>query len=280
MNSMQYSVLITGCSSGIGLEAARMLQQRNFLVVASCRQLKDVEALKSQGIEHVVQLDLADPASIEAGLAATLEITGGHLFALFNNGAYGQPGAVEDLPVAALRTQFEANVFGTHDLTTRVIKLMLAQGYGRIVQNSSVLGMVAAPFRGAYNASKFALEGLTDTLRMELHDTPLKVSLIEPGPIESRFRANALQALKDNIDIEASRHQQGYQQAVARLSKEGVTSSQTLPASAVVKKLIHALESPRPKARYYVTTPTYAAALMKRVLPTVLLDWVMRRQGS
>lgn len=280
MNSMQYSVLITGCSSGIGLEAARILQQRNFLVVASCRQQKDVEALKSQGIEHVVQLDLTDPESIEAGLAATLEMTGGHLFALFNNGAYGQPGAVEDLPVAALRTQFEANVFGTHDLTTRVVKLMLAQGYGRIVQNSSVLGMVAAPFRGAYNASKFALEGLTDTLRMELHDTPLKVSLIEPGPIESRFRANALQALKDNVDIAASRHQQGYQEAVARLSKEGATSSQTLPASAVVNKLIHALESPRPKARYYVTTPTYAAALMKRVLPTVLLDWVMRRQGS
>nr|WP_041651861.1 SDR family NAD(P)-dependent oxidoreductase [Marinomonas posidonica] len=277
---MKFSILITGCSSGIGLEAARMLQERNFLVVASCRQEKDIAAIKEQGIQHVVQLDLADSASIEKGLTKALEITGGHLFALFNNGAYGQPGAVEDLPVEALRTQFESNVFGTHDLTTRVIKLMLAQGYGRIVQNSSVLGLVAAPFRGAYNASKFALEGLTDTLRLELADTPIKISLIEPGPIESRFRANALQALKDNIDIVASRHQQGYQEAIARLSKEGVTSSQTLPASAVVKKLIHALESPRPKARYYVTTPTYAAVVMKRILPTCLLDWVMRRQGS
>ena len=210
----------------------------------------------------------------------TLAITNGQLFALFNNGAYGQPGAVEDLPVDALRAQFECNFFGTHELTTKVLKIMLAQGYGRIINNSSVLGLVAAPFRGAYNASKFALEGLTDTLRLELSDTPIKVCLIEPGPIESRFRANALLALKDNIDIENSRHQKGYAEAIARLSKEGVTSSQTLPASAVVKKLIHALESTHPRARYYVTMPTYAAVVMKRVLPTCLLDWIMRRQGA
>ncbi|WP_219703897.1 SDR family NAD(P)-dependent oxidoreductase [Marinomonas lutimaris] len=277
---MKYSILITGCSTGIGLEAARMLQERDFLVVASCRKQEDVAALRAQGIKHVVRLDLADSSSIEKGLQETLAITNGQLFALFNNGAYGQPGAVEDLPVDALRAQFECNFFGTHELTTKVLKIMLAQGYGRIVNNSSVLGLVAAPFRGAYNASKFALEGLTDTLRLELSDTPIKVSLIEPGPIESRFRANALLALQDNIDIENSRHQKGYAEAIARLSKEGVTSSQTLPASAVVKKLIHALESPRPRARYYVTMPTYAAVVMKRVLPTCLLDWVMRRQGA
>ena len=277
---MQYSVLITGCSSGIGLEAAKMLQERDFLVVASCRKQEDIAALQAQGIKHVVQLDLADSASIEKGLQETLAITHGELFALFNNGAYGQPGAVEDLPVEALRAQFECNVFGTHELTTKVLKVMLAQGYGRIVNNSSVLGLVAAPFRGAYNASKFALEGLTDTLRLELFDTPIKVSLIEPGPIESRFRANALLALQNNIYMENSRHKKGYEDAIARLSKEGVTSSQTLPASAVVNKLIHALESTRPKARYYVTMPTYGAVLMKRILPTCLLDWVMRRQGA
>jgi NAD(P)-dependent dehydrogenase (short-subunit alcohol dehydrogenase family) len=277
---MQYSVLITGCSSGIGLAAAKMLQERDFLVVASCRKQEDVAALQAQGIKHVVQLDLADSASIEKGLQDTLAITHGELFALFNNGAYGQPGAVEDLPVDTLRAQFECNVFGTHELTTKVLKVMLAQGYGRIVNNSSVLGLVAAPFRGAYNASKFALEGLTDTLRLELFDTPIKVSLIEPGPIESRFRANALLALQNNIDMDNSRHKKGYEDAIARLSKEGVTSSQTLPASAVVNKLIHALESTRPKARYYVTLPTYGAVLMKRVLPTCLLDWVMRRQGA
>ncbi|ETX10024.1 short-chain dehydrogenase [Marinomonas ushuaiensis DSM 15871] len=277
---MQYAILITGCSTGIGLEAAKILQERQFLVVASCRKEEDVEALKAQGIKHVVQLDLSDSASIGKGLEDTLAITQGKLFALFNNGAYGQPGAVEDLPVDVLREQFESNFFGTHELTTKVLQVMLAQGYGRIVNNSSVLGLVAAPFRGAYNASKFALEGLTDTMRLELHDTQIKVSLIEPGPIESRFRANALVALKANIDMENSRHKKGYEDAVARLSKEGVTSSQTLPASAVVKKLIHALESPHPKARYYVTMPTYGAGLMRRILPTFLLDWVMRRQSA
>lgn len=277
---MQYAILITGCSTGIGLEAAKMLQERQFLVVASCRKQEDVEVLKAQGIKHVVQLDLADSASIARGLEDTLAITQGKLFALFNNGAYGQPGAVEDLPVDVLREQFESNFFGTHELTTKVLKIMLAQGYGRIVNNSSVLGLIAAPFRGAYNASKFALEGLTDTMRLELHDTPIKVSLIEPGPIESRFRANALVALKANIDMESSRHKKGYEEAMARLSKEGVTSSQTLPASAVVKKLIHALESTHPRARYYVTMPTHGAGLMRRVFPTCLLDWVMRRQGA
>jgi NAD(P)-dependent dehydrogenase (short-subunit alcohol dehydrogenase family) len=277
---MRYSVLITGCSSGIGLAAALTLQTKNFQVVASCRKPEDVERLRELGVKHVVQLDLADPESIERGLAQTLEITGGSLFALFNNGAYGQPGAVEDLPVDALRKQFESNVFGTHDLTTRVIKLMLAQGYGRIVQNSSVLGLVAAPFRGAYNASKFALEGLTDTMRMELSDTPIKISTIEPGPIESRFRANALTALKAHIDIESSRHQKGYQEAVARLESVGPASSGTLPASAVIDKLLHALSSTRPKPRYYVTWPTYAAGWMRRLLPTCLLDRIMISRGN
>lgn len=277
---MQYSVLITGCSSGIGLEAAKMLQQRGFLVVASCRRLEDVEVLKAAGIQHVVQLDLADSVSIERGLQETLSITGGNLYALFNNGAYGQPGAVEDLSVEVLRAQFNINFFGTHELTCKVLKCMLAQGYGRIVNNSSVLGLVALPFRGAYNSSKFALEGLTDTLRLELADTPIHVSLIEPGPIESHFRANALTALKDNIDIAQSRHQQGYEEAIKRLAKEGPTSSQTLPSSAVVKKLIHALESQRPKPRYYVTTPTYIAGFLKRILPTRLLDWVVSKQSN
>lgn len=277
---MQYSILITGCSSGIGLEAAKMLQQRDFLVVASCRREEDIEKVKAAGIRHVVQLDLADSASIEKGLQDTLALTGGHLYALFNNGAYGQPGAVEDLSVDVLKTQFNTNFFGTHELTCKVLKLMLAQGYGRIVNNSSVLGLVAMPFRGAYNASKFALEGLTDTLRLELRGTPIKISLIEPGPIESRFRANALIALRDNVDSSLSRHKQGYEEAIERLSKEGPTSSQTLPASAVVKKLLHALESQRPKARYYVTTPTYIAGILKRLLPTCLLDLLMSKQSN
>lgn len=277
---MTTSILITGCSSGIGLAAAKALQERHYQVIASCRRQEDVALLQKQGLKHVVQLDLSDTESIRKGLEETLVITGGQLDALFNNGAYGQPGALEDLPVEALRKQFETNVFGTHDLTRQVLAVMLRQGHGRIVQNSSVLGLVAMPFRGAYNASKFALEGLTDTLRMELVDTPVFVSLIEPGPIETRFRANALIALKKHVDFTSSRHQQGYQEAVARLSKEGVTSRFTLSPDAVVEKLIHALESPRPKARYYVTFPTYLMAVCKRVLPVSLLDKLAIKGGN
>lgn len=277
---MQKSILITGCSSGIGLCAAQTLQNRGWLVIASCRQKEDVETLISLGLKHVILLDLNDEASIESGFHLAKEIAGGQLDALFNNGAYGQPGAVEDLTTQALRLQFEANVFGTHALTRLAVKHMLEQGCGRIVQNSSVLGLVAMPFRGAYNASKFALEGLTDTLRLELKGSPVFISLIEPGPIESQFRANALVALKAHVDIKASRHQTGYEAAMARLGASKSNSRFTLPADAVVKKLIHALEADKPKARYFVTFPTYLMAFLKRVFPIAWLDAVLIKGGS
>lgn len=277
---MTASILITGCSSGIGLCAAHTLQDRGWLVVATCRRADDVEKLKGNGLKHVLQLDLNDEDSIESGFSKALDITDGKLDALFNNGAYGQPGAVEDLTTKALKLQFEANVFGTHALTRLAVKHMLSQGAGRIIQNSSVLGLVAMPFRGAYNASKFALEGLTDTLRLELKGTPVTVSLIEPGPIESQFRANALLALKAHIDIKASRHQVGYEAAMTRLSASKSNSSFTLPADAVVKKLIHALESEKPKARYFVTFPTYLMAFLKRIFPIAWLDSVLIKGGS
>jgi len=279
-NGMTASILITGCSSGIGLCAAKTLQDRGWLVIASCRQDQDVIKLQQMGLKHVLRLDLNDELSIESGFAGALEIAGGKLDALFNNGAYGQPGAVEDLTTNALRLQFEANVFGTHTLTRLAVKHMLLQGSGRIVQNSSVLGLVAMPFRGAYNASKFALEGLTDTLRLELKGSPVSLSLIEPGPIESQFRANALIALKTNVDIQGSRHQAGYEAAIERLSASKSNTSFTLPADAVVKKLIHALESNKPKARYFVTFPTYLMAFLKRILPIAWLDSVLIKGGS
>lgn len=250
---MPGSILITGCSSGIGLCAAKTLQDKGWRVIASCRDNDDVDKLQALGLVHVVQLDLNDDKSIESGFEKTLKICDGKLDALFNNGAYGQPGAVEDLTTEALRLQFETNVFGTHTLTRLAVKHMLAQGHGRIVQNSSVLGLVAMPFRGAYNASKFALEGLTDTLRLELKGSPVTISLIEPGPIESQFRANALLALQRHIEMKASRHQAGYEAAVSRLQASKSNSSFTLPADAVVKKLIHAIESDKPKARYFET---------------------------
>lgn len=277
---MQKSILITGCSTGIGLCAAQTLQDRGWLVIASCRQFKDINRLESLGLKHVIKLDLSDDESIASGFERAIEIAGGKLDAVFNNGAYGQPGAVEDLTTNALRLQFETNVFGTHTLTGLAVKHMLEQGEGRIVQNSSVLGLVAMPFRGAYNASKFALEGLTDTLRLELKGTQVKVSLIEPGPIETAFRANALTALKENVDIKASRHKEGYEAAMSRLSASKSNSGFTLPSDAVVKKLIHALESDKPKARYFVTFPTYLMAFLKRIFPIAWLDAVLIKGGS
>lgn len=280
MEQQQKSILITGCSSGIGYAAARTLQARGYLVIASCRKATDVDRLKSEGFHHVLQLDLANSDSIKAAVAATLAITNNRLYALFNNGAYGQPGAVEDLTRETLRKQFETNVFGTHELTILLMPTFLSMSDARIVQNSSILGLVASANRGAYVASKFALEGLTDTLRLELKESRVKISLIEPGPIVSRFRQNALLAMKANIDIERSRHQKQYTAALERLTKIGPAMKFTLPESAVVDKLIHALESPKPKIRYHVTIYTHLASILKRTLTSKAMDNVLGSSSS
>lgn len=270
------SILVTGCSSGIGHCAAHELSKRGYRVFAAARQAKDVARLREEGLE-AIELDLDDSASIQHAVAFVLERTGGTLDALFNNAAYGQPGAVEDLRRDVLRAQFETNLFGTVELTNLVIAVMRRQGHGRIVQNSSVLGLAALHYRGAYNASKFALEGLTDTLRLELAGTGICVSLIEPGPIRSCFRANALKSFRRNIDRENSPHRQIYEAMEKRLSRQGVVTNFALPPDAVVAKLLHALESPRPLIRYYVTRPAYFFAIARRVLPFRALDWIMHR---
>lgn len=270
------AVLITGCSSGIGLCVAQGLRQRGYRVFATARKLQDVDRLNALGLESL-PLDLDDSDSINWAVDEILGRTGDQLYGLFNNGAYGQPGAVEDLRREVLRAQFETNVFGWLELTNRVIPVMRQQGYGRIIMNSSILGFVAMPMRGAYNASKFALEGLTDTLRMELADSPIHVSLVEPGPVESRFRANALPHFLNNIDIDASPHSHQYRATLARLESEGPVVPFTLPPEAVLKKIIHALESRRPRARYYVTVPTYLFGYLRRILPSGILDSILRR---
>ena len=272
------SILITGCSSGIGYCAAHGLQARGHRVFATARKSEDAARLQSEGLESLC-LDLDDSDSMRDCLSEILQRTGGTLDALFNNGAFGQTGAVEDLSREVLRAQFETNLFGTHELTTRVLPVMRRQGHGRIIQNSSVLGLVAMPLRGAYNASKFALEGLTDTLRMELRNTGIHVSLIEPGPILSRFRANSLEAFERNIDIEQSPFRDTYRATLARLQKTGAAVPFTLGPEAVLKKLVHALESPRPKCRYYVTVPTYVFGNLRRVLPTALLDVLVAKRA-
>jgi NAD(P)-dependent dehydrogenase (short-subunit alcohol dehydrogenase family) len=273
------SVLITGCSSGIGLCVAQGLKQRGYRVFATARQPADVERLQRMGLESLM-LDLDDSASIKEAVAEILRRTQGVLYALFNNGAYGQPGAVEDLTRAAMREVFETNVFGWLELTNLVIPTMRGQGYGRIIQNSSVLGLVALPYRGAYNATKFALEGLTDTLRLELKGSGIHAVLIEPGPIESRFRANAKRAFLRHIDPVTSVHKKSYEAMRARLEKPGPAAPFTLPPEAVLRKVVHALESRRPRIRYPVTAPTYLFTAFKRLLPHRLLDWALTRSSA
>ena len=273
------TVLITGCSSGIGRCCADGLRARGWRVFATARRDDDVATLAAAG-HQALRLDLDDSASIHAAVDAVLDHTGGTLDALFNNGAYGQTGAVEDLTRDALRAQFESNLFGWVELTNRVLPVMRAQGHGRIVMNSSILGLVAMPWRGAYNATKFALEGLTDTLRQELAGSGIHVALVEPGPIDSRFRANALAAFERWVDAEASVHRKRYTRMRRRLESESSTTPFTLPPEAVLAKVVHALESPRPRRRYPVTLPTWLFTVLRRLLPAALLDPLLAKAGN
>ncbi len=271
------SILITGCSSGIGYDAAHGLRRAGWRVFATCRREEDCARLRAEGLESL-QLDYADEASIARALDAVLSLTGGRLDALFNNGAHACPGAVEDLPRGALREIFEVNLFGYHDLARRVIPVMRAQGGGRIVNCSSVLGLVGIRWRGAYVATKFAMEGLTDVLRLEMADTPVRVILIEPGPITSRIRANAIPHFERWIDWRSSPRRAEYETGLLkRLYEDRGPDRFELPASAVTAALIRALDSANPRARYFVTKPTWAMAMARRILPGPALDWVLRK---
>jgi NAD(P)-dependent dehydrogenase (short-subunit alcohol dehydrogenase family) len=270
------SILMTGCSSGIGFDAANGLAARGWRVFATCRQEADCERLRGMGLESFV-LDYADEASIAAAVAEVKTRTGGSLDALYNNGAIACPGAVEDLPTAALRANFQVNLFGYHDLILRVIPMMRAQGHGRIINCSSVLGLVPMKWRGAYVATKYAMEGLTDVLRLEMEGTGIRVILIEPGPITSNIRKNSIPHFERWIDWKNSSRADEYAGLMTRLYEKRGPDRFELPASAVTAKLVHALESPKPHARYFVTRATYLMNIARRVLPTSALDWMIRR---
>lgn len=250
---------------------------RGWRVFATCRAEVDCARLRGEGLESL-KLDYTDTHSIHAAVAEVLARTGGRLDALFNNGAYAIPGAVEDLPTDALRAIFETNLFGWHELTRAVLPVMRAQGAGRIVQNSSVLGLAALRWRGAYVATKFALEGLSDVLRLEMAGTGIQVSLIEPGPVTSRIRENSIPHFERWIDWRASPRAAQYEASLLkRLYESRGPDFFELPPEAVTRRLIHALEAPRPKPRYYVTTPTRLLGTARRVLSTCMLDWILRK---
>lgn len=267
------SILITGCSSGIGLAIATGLHDRGYQVFASARKQEDVERIQKLGL-HSLQLDLADTDSIRSAVKQVLQQTNNQLYALINNAAYGQPGAVEDLHTEVLRQQFETNLFGTHELTRLFIPVLRTQPRGHIIQISSILGFICLPYRGAYNASKYALEALTDTMRLELAGSGIYLSLIEPGPVTSRFRENAYRAFIAAINPANSIHNKAYKKEVQRMQSDKPVPF-TLPAAAVLEKVIHALESRKPRVRYPVTKPAHVFSYLKRMLPDKWMDAIL-----
>jgi len=273
------NVLVTGCSSGIGRCLADGLKARGYRVFATARKPADVEALNAAGFDGV-PLDLTSSESIHLAVDTVLARTNNMLYALINNAGYGQPGAIEDLSRAALRAQFDTNLFGPHELTTRILPVFRAQNGGRIIQISSLFGIVCLPYRGAYNASKFALEALSDTLRLELRGSGIYVSLIEPGPIDTRFRDGSYAAYQATIDPNKSIHRAQYRALEQRLVGDRAAAPFRLPPTAVVRKVVRALEARRPRARYRVTLPTHALALLKRILPDRILDMLLARVGG
>jgi NAD(P)-dependent dehydrogenase (short-subunit alcohol dehydrogenase family) len=270
------TIIVTGCSSGIGAYCARALRNDRWRVFATVRKSEDLAALEAEGIEALL-MDYTRPDTVGSLVETVTARTGGRIDALFNNGAYGQPGAVEDLSTDVLRLQFETNLFGWHELTRQVVPIMRRQGHGRIVNCSSILGLLPYRYRGAYTASKYALEGLTLTLRMELDGSGIKVSLIEPGPIESRFTANALAKISEHIDLVGSPHAVDYRRQLARLEGSGPINRNKLGPDAVYKVLVHALNASRPRPHYLVTKPAKQGAFLKRLLPASLFYALMRR---
>lgn len=273
------NVLITGCSTGMGYHCAKHLHSLGYKVIASCRQLDDVKRLNDEGL-LCLQLDLADSQSINSAFHQALLETQGKIDLLFNNGAFGLPGAVEDLSRKAMEYQFQTNVFGTQELTNLVVPIMRKQGGGKIIYNSSILGFAAMQYRGAYNASKFAIEGFADTLRLEVKKDNIQVSLIEPGPIISDFRKNAFEQFKRWIPQKGSAHQASYKAMLARLETVGPSAPFTLGPEAVTNCVLHVLQSQKPKIRYRVTLPTIVFSILKRLLPNRVLDLLLTKAGG
>lgn len=268
------TILITGCSSGIGYDTAHYLHNHGYKVFASARKEEDVQRLKTEGLEAYL-LDVTKPETIKKSLDSILEETGGELYAVFNNAGYGQPGAVEDIPTEVLKEQFETNLFGLHEMTRQIIPIMRKQGYGRIIQHSSVLGLISLRFRGAYNASKYAIEGLCDTLRLELMDDDIHVVTINTGPVRSDFRKNATQKFYEHIHKKPTVFEKEYEQELIPHEEVKKKDPFTRDSDVVISNIIKSLETTKPKPRYYNTSATHFLGTLKRILPTAVLDKIL-----
>lgn len=266
--------LITGCSSGIGLAAADHMRALGWRVFPTARKAADLDALRAAG-HTPLELDVSSSNSITSCVEALRAETGGRVDGLVNNAGFGHPGALEDLSRDAMRRQFEVNVFGLQELTNALLPGMIERGHGRIVQVSSVVGRVALPFMGIYSASKFAVEAMADAQRVELHGTGVRVSLVEPGPIVTRFTENAVGAGEKALAESGSRFAGLYAKEIERRQTRAGPKAFALPPEAVAKKIAHALTAARPRRRYHVTLPATLGALMSRFAPDTLIDAIL-----
>jgi len=273
MSVAKKTILITGCSSGIGYQTALYLHNKGYIVFATARKEEDLLTLSNLGLNSFL-LDVTKKETISKTLQEILTITDGKLDIVFNNAGFGQPGAIEDISTKALKEQFETNVFGLHEVTTQVLKIMKKQGYGTIIQHSSVLGIVSLKLRGAYNASKYAIEGLTDTLRLELKDTNIDITVLNTGPVTSDFRKNAIQKTLDNIDIKNSRFEDSYTKSMNANKSTVPFNLEAIEVAKVVEKI---LQSKKVKPRYYITKATYILGFAKRILSSSQLDWILNK---
>ena len=270
------TVLVTGCSSGIGEATANYLRGEGWDVFPTARSEFDLEKLRSLGFE-ALSLDLCDSNSIKDCVSRLLRQCPAGIGAIVNNAGIAIPGAIEDLTREDLKMQFEVNVFGLHELTNRLIPTMRDQGWGRIVNISSIYGVLTAPMLGGYCASKYALEALSNAQRMALFGSGVGLSLVEPGPIVSCFRRNAYESLKNRVTAEHHFYT-GYDKFLRRKLVDPQRKTRFMQSpQQVAKKVLHAITSDNPRQRYLVTLPAYAGYFMARILPGPAIDCVMKK---
>ena len=266
----QRSVLITGASSGIGFATAHQLLERGWRVFAAARRLDAMEALRSRGAE-VLPLDLADQES-RVQLADVISRRVGALDALVNNAGYGETGPVETMPIERARAMFEVNVFGLIALTQLLLPSMREQRRGRIVNLSSIAGRFVTPGAGWYGASKHALEGISDALRLELHSFGLQVVLVEPGLIRTGFEAVSASSLQQQV---ADPVWGPMMRRVAAGWADGFRRGSS--PELVARTIVSALETSTPKPRYRCGSESEALVL-QRFIPTQLWDALVRQR--
>ena len=262
--------IVTGASSGIGEATAKRLQDAGYVVYAGARRLDRMTGLVERGI-HAVELDVTDDASMGA-LVDTILAEQGRIDVLVNNAGYGSYGAVEDVPLAEARRQLDVNLFGLARLTQLVLPTMRQARRGRIINISSIGGRMGEPLGAWYHASKFAVEGFSDSLRLELHDFDIHVVIVEPGAIRTEWGDGALQSAR-TYSAETA-----YAAHVAAMDRMYASAYDFAVEPAVIADVIHrAATARRPKIRYAAPTSAKVLMALTRLMPDRLKDGAARR---